>query len=71
MPTQVLPNCALLACDARLGLVMSALRMLPVDAEPGFLIPAASFPSLNTVPEFVGKAALASIGDPFLRSGPR
>ena len=44
--------------------------MLPVDAEPGLLIPASSFPSLNTVPEFV-KAALASIGDPFLRAAPR
>ena len=32
---------------------MSALRMLPVDAEPGFLIPAANFPSSNPVPEFV------------------
>jgi hypothetical protein len=42
---------------------MSAFRMLSVDAEPGFLIPAASFPSLNTVSEFVGKATLASIGD--------
>jgi two-component system cell cycle sensor histidine kinase/response regulator CckA len=45
--------------------------MLPVDAEPGLLIPASSFPSLNTVPEFVGKAALASIGDPFLRAALR
>ena len=50
---------------------MSALRMLPVDAKPGFLIPAANFPTLNPVPEFVGRAALATIGDPFLRSAPR
>jgi hypothetical protein len=43
---------------------MSALRMLPADAELGFSIPAAS---LNPVPESVGKAALATIADPFLR----
>ena len=45
---------------------MSALRMLPVDAEPGFLIPAANFPSLNPAPEFVGMAALDQrLGIPF------
>ena len=40
---------------------MSALRMLPVDADSGFLIPAANFPRLNPAPEFVVKAALATI----------
>ena len=57
-----------MADGARLGFVMSAFRMLHLDAKAGFLSPAADFLTLNPVCELKERSVALGGGLKLLRA---